>query len=93
MLATGIATIDLDPGETVTCTYTNTKRGTINIVKNTVGGDDTFAFTDDIADDTPSSGFDVTTDAGTITETFNNVVPGTYTITETPRPPAGTSPA
>ncbi|MDW8031907.1 MAG: hypothetical protein RMJ29_08880, partial [Candidatus Bipolaricaulota bacterium] len=35
------ATIDLDPGETVTCTYTNTRRGTIVINKTAVGGNDT----------------------------------------------------
>ena len=93
VLATGIATIDLDPGETVTCTYTNTKRGTINIVKNTVGGDDTFAFTDDIADDTPSSGFDVTTDAGPSPRPSATWSRAPTRSPRPPCPPAGTSPA
>ena len=39
------ANIDLDPGETVTCTYTNTKQGTVVINKTAVGGDATFAYT------------------------------------------------
>ena len=86
-LDTRTAAINLDPGETVTCTFTNTKRGTINIVKTAVGGDDTFAFTDNIADATPSSGFSIdTATAVDDTETFTNVVPGSYTITETALP-------
>ncbi|MBO1268557.1 DUF11 domain-containing protein [Arthrobacter cavernae] len=35
-----VGTIDLDPGETVTCTYTNTQRSTIVIVKDAVPDDD-----------------------------------------------------
>ena len=35
-LATRTANIDLDPGETVTCTYTNSKRGKIIIEKQTL---------------------------------------------------------
>ena len=35
-LASRTANIDLDPGETVTCTYTNTKRGKIIIEKQTL---------------------------------------------------------
>ena len=44
--ATGIATINVDPGETVTCTYTNTKRGNIIVEKQTLPDGDaaTFAF-------------------------------------------------
>ena len=36
--------IGLDPGETVTCTFTNTKRGSLTVVKNAAGGDGTFPF-------------------------------------------------
>src|SRR5260370_1091807 len=32
-------------GATTTCTITNTRQGSIRIVKNTVGGDGTFGFT------------------------------------------------
>jgi len=74
---TGTASIDLAPGETVTCTFTNTKRGTINIEKETVpGGGAGFSFTEDIE----STGF--TLDHGG-TKTFTDVEPATYTVTET----------
>ena len=33
------------PSETVTCTFTNSKLGEILLVKNTIGGNDTFFFT------------------------------------------------
>ncbi|MFA4873373.1 MAG: SdrD B-like domain-containing protein [Patescibacteria group bacterium] len=36
--------IQLDAGETVTCTFTNTKRSSLTIVKATIGGDDEFGF-------------------------------------------------
>ena len=75
------ATIDLDAGETVTCTYTNTKRGTIVINKNTVGGDDTFNFTTSGTGGLPPS-FQITTSGGSGSQTFTNIVPGSHTVTE-----------
>ena len=75
------ASIELDAGETVTCTFTNTKRGTINIVKNAVGGDDNFTFSEDI---TQTGTFTIDTEASqTDTLTFDNVLPGTYVVSET----------
>jgi hypothetical protein len=76
------ATVDLDVGETVSCTFTNTKLGTVVIVKDTnpdaaqdfnfaCGGLGTFALDDDADGTLPNS------------QTFNNVVPNTYTCTET----------
>ena len=44
-LGTKTATINLDPGETVTCTYTNTKRGHIIVKKQTNPGGDPQQFT------------------------------------------------
>ena len=38
------ATIHLDPGENVTCTFQNVKRGSLTVVKQTVGGEGTFDF-------------------------------------------------
>ncbi len=80
---TRAATINLDPGETVTCTYTNTERGTITIIKDAdPNGPTDFAFTDDIA--SPNA-FSLDDDAdGTLsnTETFTDVLPGSYTVTE-----------
>jgi hypothetical protein len=68
------ADINLDPGENVTCTFTNTKRGTIIVEKQTNpnGAPGNFTFTG--------------TAAGTIADngmiTVTNLVPGTYTSTE-----------
>src|SRR5918996_1235728 len=31
--ATGVVSVNLDPGQTVSCTYTNTARGSITIIK------------------------------------------------------------
>ena len=80
-LATRTATIDLDPGESITVTFTNTKRGSITVVKDAVPDDaQDFSFTgglgafslDDDGDPTlPNS------------QLFANQVPGTYVITET----------
>ncbi len=73
------ASLDVGPGETVTCTFTNTKRGDLKVIKNTTGGDDTFSFTHSIA------GLDasLTTVAGTDEDTSDKLVPGTtYAVTE-----------
>ena len=81
------ATIDLDPGETVTCTYTNTEQlGTVEIIKDTVpDGPQDFAFT--ISGGLNPATFDLDDDAdGTLsnTQTYNNVAAGAhYTVTET----------
>jgi len=76
-LGAGAATIDLDAGETITCTFTNTQRGTIIVEKQTdPAGGTGFGFTDTIT--TPNS-FSLG-DGGT--KTFINVVPDTYTVTE-----------
>lgn len=65
-------------GQTVTCLLTNTKRGSIKIVKNTVGGDGTFSYTSNFG---VSS---LTTTSGTTSQTVNNLTPGTgYSISET----------
>jgi len=79
-LATRTATFKLDPGETITCTFTNTQRGTIIVRKVTdpTGSPGSFTFTGDAAG---SIG-----DGGTIT--VNNLVPGTYTSTEANPTPA-----
>ena len=42
------ATYNVEPGEEVKCTFTNTKRGKIIVEKLTVGGDDNFSFTGEI---------------------------------------------
>lgn len=80
-IGTRTATIDLDTGEIITCTYTNTRRGTIVINKTAVGGDGTFNYTGDLG------AFSITTSGGSGSQTFTDVVPGTYAVTED-TPPA-----
>jgi hypothetical protein len=68
-----IATLDVDPGESIVVTYTNTKDATVRVVKNAIGGDDTFDF--DGAGLLPAD-IDITTVGGTgssSTFTFNNL--------------------
>jgi len=75
-VAGGTATITLGAGDNVTCTYSDIARGTIEISKATVGGDGTFTFSG------PES-FQITTAGGAGgPSTFPNLVPGTYTVTE-----------
>jgi hypothetical protein len=70
---TGVS-LDVDAGETIVCTFTNTKLGTIIVEKQTNpdGASGSFTFTGDAAG---SIG-----DGGTIT--VNNLLPGTYTSVE-----------
>jgi uncharacterized repeat protein (TIGR01451 family) len=69
-----VSAIDLAAGETVTCTFTNTKRGTIIVEKQTSpdGAAGSFTFTGTAAGSI--------SDGGTIT--VPNLAPGTYTSTE-----------
>ncbi len=84
-LATRRATFEVAAGEMVTCTFTNTKRGAIRVVKTAVGGDSTFSFT---PTGFGSGAFALMTVSGTQDTTFSNVVPalassGTYRLSET----------
>jgi CSLREA domain-containing protein len=76
------ANIDVDAGETVTCTYTNRKRGRVVVQKSAVGGDGTFSYTGGLGP------FTITTSGGTESQVFDNVVPGVYAVTEG-APPTG----
>ena len=73
------ANINFAAGGTVTCTYTNTKLGSITINKSTVNGNGTFSFT--------GSGippFSIATTAFSGSRTIADLAPGaTYTVTET----------
>ncbi len=93
-VSTQTATYKVDPGETVTCTFTNTKRGTVVVKKQAVtvveDGQD-FDFT--AADGLSPTGFQLDDDSdGTLsdTQTFEKVIPdggsnpfGEYSVTET----------
>jgi uncharacterized repeat protein (TIGR01451 family) len=81
-LGTRQATINLDPGETVTCTFTNTQRGSITIVKS-VSADGPLVT--DFNFSSPDFGAFV---LGPVTvgnpdqSTQDNLVPGTYSVSE-----------
>src|SRR5205807_10331132 len=70
---TATASITLAAGDTVTCTFTDTKQGAVIVKKVMVGGTDTFTYSG-----TPSGA--ISTNNGTITA---SVAPGQYTSTET----------
>jgi len=76
-LATRTANIDLDSGETVTCTYTNTKRGKIIVEKQTSpdGDSQLFSFS-------PSYGSSFQLSDGQQSES-GFLVAGTYSVSET----------
>ena len=80
-VANRTATINLEPGETVTCTFTNAEDDTITVEK--------------VTEPPTTDTFDFSSDLGTFTLThglvhdFSNVTPGTHTITETDPSGAG----
>jgi hypothetical protein len=82
-VATGAVTVGLAASEFVTCTFTNTERGSITIVKDAVPGTDATVFDYTASGLTPSS-FTLTDDgnAGADTQTFSDLVPGAYSVTE-----------
>ena len=77
------ATFELDPGETVTCTFWNTQRGTITIIKDAIPDDpQDFAFS---TEGSGLSGFSLDDDANAAlsnSKTFTGVVEGSYSVTE-----------
>ncbi|MGW8185328.1 MAG: prealbumin-like fold domain-containing protein [Candidatus Moraniibacteriota bacterium] len=76
-----IDSINVEPGENVTCTFVNEEYAKIILVKNTIGGDDTFDF-DTTGDGLPAD-IDLTTVAGTVSQTFENLdQDNTYSIAE-----------
>jgi hypothetical protein len=76
-----IGAINLAAGQTITCTFTNTQRATLIVVKKTIGGDDTFTFVG--GGNGVSANFSLTTSGGTASTTFINLVPGPgYSVSE-----------
>jgi hypothetical protein len=67
--------IEVGPGETVTCTFENTKRGSITVVKNAVGGEGTFEFESDKLARNYGI-FEIHVHSGTNSRTFPNLEPG-----------------
>lgn len=74
------AVFNIEAGETVTCVFSNIKRGSLTVVKMTSGEDDAFCF-DAILPGGDDS-FCIQTVGGTGEVSEVNMVPGQYAITE-----------
>ncbi|RXZ68266.1 prealbumin-like fold domain-containing protein [Agromyces albus] len=76
-----VSDFTIEPGDSIACEITNTAKSTIVIVKEVQGDDATFEFTGTWLD---PEAFEITAVGGTGSETFSEVDPGAYTVTETP---------
>jgi hypothetical protein len=74
------AVFNVEAGETVTCVFSNIKRGSLTLVKTTSGEDDVFCF--DTIQPGGDDSFCIQTAGGTGEVTEVNLVPGQYGITE-----------
>lgn len=89
-LATGLATVDLGPGDSVTCSYRNTKRAHVTVLKTENGAVPTHEYTFRLTGGPDSVSITRTTNStnsGSLD--FGLVRPGTYTLCEL-AVPAGT---
>ena len=75
----GVQLMTLNAGDDITCTFNNAKQGTVNIVKQTVGGNGTFGYTTNLPG-TPTFTL-MTTNLMSPAES-RTVPAGTYTVTE-----------
>src|SRR5207248_2814275 len=72
------------PGGTVTCSFTDTKEGTIIVRKQTIGGTGQFVFAGTGGSNLPASITLSTAAQSTyVSQTFTNMLPGTYQVGET----------
>jgi uncharacterized repeat protein (TIGR01451 family) len=80
--STGPLNVDVDKDDDIVCTITNTyKSGTIEIIKNTQGGDETFNFMTTGGGNLPGS-FNITTSGGSGNQIYGNLTAGSYTVAE-----------
>jgi hypothetical protein len=77
--AAAINGINLSPGDSITCTFTNAALGSVSVVKNTIGGDGSFDFVTNV----PGLGSNIATSGGTGSISTSNVPQGVYSIVET----------
>jgi hypothetical protein len=78
-LAARTASITVAAGNTIICTFTNTKHATISITQAAINGNATFGFT---SSNTGLAAFNLTTSGGTATLANASVLPGSYVITQ-----------
>ncbi|NCB43582.1 MAG: DUF11 domain-containing protein, partial [Clostridia bacterium] len=88
VVAGATANINVENNETVKCTFTNTKRGSITIVKDAINNDpQDFEFTNNFENNNPATFYlDDDGSSGSIlpkSRTFE-VLPGEYAVSETP---------
>jgi hypothetical protein len=84
-VSTATATFNLPAGGNITCTFTNTQRGQIHIVKQTIpsGSSQSFSFTTTTnATTLAPAAFSLTGQMGFNEQDYTNLVPGTYTASE-----------
>jgi len=74
------AVFNIESGETVTCVFSNIKRGSLTVVKMTSGADDVFCF--DTIQPGGNDSFCIQTSDGKGEVTAADLVPGDYSITE-----------
>ena len=73
---------DVQAGDDITCTFTNTSVASLTIVKETVGGDDTFEFGSTVNSEFLIPPFSLTTQGGTAQQTLSDLNPGFYEVGE-----------
>jgi hypothetical protein len=89
-LGTGVSTITLGAGDSVTCRYTNTKRGHVTVLKTENAGTPTHAYTFRLTGGPGAVNISRTTDGTNLGNLdFGLLRPGTYTLCEL-AVPAGT---
>ena len=81
-----VSAIDVSPGETVTCTFVNTKRGSITVFKDVRTPDHQSLIGDNHPFTVNLNGSDPQVITDSVSYVYNNLVPETYTITENPDP-------
>jgi len=79
-IGTGSVEFIINPGQTIKCTFTNTKLAKLTVVKKTVGGDGAFDFA---TTNLPGGNFTITTSGGTGNKAYTDLAPGTYNLAET----------
>jgi len=86
---TSISGITVAKGDAVVCTFTNTRKAQLTVVKNANGGNGTFSFTSTGGLPSPATAggaFSLTTVSGTKSQVFANLVPGPYSVAESGLP-------
>jgi uncharacterized repeat protein (TIGR01451 family) len=77
-----VANFAVNPGDAIACAITNTKTGTIVVVKNVAGANGEFDFTRSWPSADTAFTLTTTEPTDSDSETFTNLAPGSYTVAE-----------